>query len=62
MAVDKELTAALWSLREDATFAWKQAIEGNDSGLAAVGRAIKILELAVMKRDAAAREQPQTGA
>lgn len=41
---NKELIQALWSLKEDATHAWKLSLSGDESGIHHVGLAYKTLE------------------
>lgn len=53
MATDKELTALLWSLKEDAEWAWKRAMEGDeDDAMRELGRTWKQLEQYVIAHDA----------
>lgn len=46
-----QLTTALWSLKEDATWAWKQSLEGKSPDLATLGRAWKNVEAVVVAMD-----------
>ncbi len=45
------ITAALYSLKEDASFAHKRALEGDLSGLVPLQRAWSVLERAIMAAD-----------
>lgn len=59
-----DIIHALWSLKEDATHAWKLAISGDESGIAAVGRAMKNLETQITRADVIqtmARDRAVTG-
>jgi hypothetical protein len=47
----RELLMALWSLKSDAEFAWKQLLEGDERGLENVGVAMKRLEQLAIEGD-----------
>lgn len=49
--ITPDIITALWSLKEDATHAWKLALEGSSEGLHAVGAAIKRFETEVARAD-----------
>lgn len=49
--MNKELVQALWSLKEDAAFAYKQALEGEEPNLVTLGAAWKNIERVVMQLD-----------
>lgn len=48
---NKELVQVLWSLKEDAAFAYKQALEGEEPNLVTLGAAWKNIERVVMQLD-----------
>lgn len=49
--MSKELVQALWSLKEDAAFAYKQALEGEEPNLAILGAAWKNVERVLQQQD-----------
>jgi hypothetical protein len=46
---NEELIRTLWSLKNDAEYAYHQALDGSESGLAALGLTIKLLEDVVIR-------------
>ena len=46
-----ELMAALWSLKEDATWAWKDCLEGHQVDLHKLQMTWRRIELAAMQED-----------
>lgn len=55
--ITPQLLHSLHSLTEDARFAYHQALDGDESGLEALGRSMKMVEAAVIAADAEKRLQ-----